>query len=177
MTNVRITGAAQPWSHHSSISPESAAASSWLRNTAAPLAEFLSAEIAGPGQHTLDLSLSRRPPKCLVGRERPEAFSRDVFLAPWSDEYMIVDFYQILGWTYGLIAFLFALGLATPIARHFYPDLPSFRHRLAAPLIFGAMALACFIGFGHAALLLVSLPGLILIAVSHWRRRSGKRAG
>ncbi len=113
----------------------------------------------------------------LVERERWQAFVRDDLLAARSDEWVNANFYQILGWTFMLIACLFALGLATPIARHFYPDSPKFRHRLAAPLIFGALAVACFIGFGRAALFLVALLGLSLIAVSRWRRRSAKRAG
>lgn len=90
--------------------------------------------------------------------------------------HMIPDFYQQFGWTLALIAAVFALGLTAPFARRFYPGSPGFRRRLAAPLIFGAWAVACCIGFGRVALFLVAFLGLILIAITRWRHHREKRA-
>ena len=74
-----------------------------------------------------------------------------------------------------MVAALFALGLAKPFARHFYPGSPGLLPRLAAPLIFGGMAASCFLGVGREVLVFTVLAGLVLIAVTRWRRRGGKK--
>ena len=81
-----------------------------------------------------------------------------------------------MGWNFLLIAVVFALGLATLFARRFYPSSPSFVRRLAAPIIFIVLAVACFAGIGRWALICVTVLGLALIIVSRWRRRGDKHA-
>ena len=65
-------------------------------------------------------------------------------------------FLKLMGWNFLLIAVVFALGLATPFARRFYPSSPSFVRRLAAPIIFIVLAVACFAGVGRWALICVT---------------------
>jgi hypothetical protein len=89
---------------------------------------------------------------------------------------MKMDFYRFFGWMFVFLAAFFALGLTASLARHFYPHSPSFLRRLAGPLIFGLLAVACFMGIGRAALILVVLSGLTLIVISHWRRRNDRPA-
>ena len=88
---------------------------------------------------------------------------------------MNIDFYQLLGWSFILIAAIYALALAGPIARRFYPESPSLLVRLAAPVIFGGLGLACFAGMGRGTFICVALLGLVLISVNRWKRRGLKR--
>ena len=62
-----------------------------------------------------------------------------------------------------LIAGIFSLGLWNPIGRRLYPGAPSVPRRLAAPLVFAALATACFFGHGLEAMLLTTILGALLI--------------
>lgn len=77
-----------------------------------------------------------------------------------------------LGWMFAAIAALFTLGLMPLFARRFYPDSSGLLRRLAAPVIFLLLAVACFTGMALQALSLVVVFGLALIAMS--RRKSRK---
>jgi len=87
---------------------------------------------------------------------------------------MNIDLYAAFGWIFVALAAIFALGMAKPFARYYYPDLPSFPRRLAAPLIFGVLAAACFMGIGRAVLIFVVLVGLTLVFIRRWRCRNNK---
>jgi hypothetical protein len=87
---------------------------------------------------------------------------------------MNADLYKALGWMFVALAGIFALGMAKPFARYYYPGLPGFPRRLAAPLIFGILAAACFMGIGRAALIFVVLLGLTLAVIGRWRGRNDK---
>ena len=89
---------------------------------------------------------------------------------------MDMDLYLVFGWMFVALAGIFALGVARPFARYYYPVLPSFPRRLAAPLIFGILAAACFMGIGRAALIFVALFGLTLAVIRRWRCRNDKPA-
>ena len=74
------------------------------------------------------------------------------------------------------LATIFALGLAGPLARHYYPGPTTFSRRVAAPLIFSVLAAACFTGIGLTALIFAVLLGLTLVIVRRWRLRNDKPA-
>jgi hypothetical protein len=78
-----------------------------------------------------------------------------------------------LGWMFLGIAALFLLGLVPRLAGRFYPTRPRFVTRLAAPVVFGGLAAACFAGFATPALYAVAVVGAVLIVY----RRRGKVAG
>jgi len=84
---------------------------------------------------------------------------------------MHADIYRVLGWTFGLIAAIFSLGLAQPFARHFYRGAVSFPRRMAAPVIFAALAVACFTGMGLPALIFIALFGSATVVIKLWRSR------
>ncbi len=71
--------------------------------------------------------------------------------------------YTTMGWMFVFMAAFFALGLLPQLAKRFYPDSARFRLRLAAPIIFGLMATACFIGLALPAMVLTVALGLPLV--------------
>ena len=77
-----------------------------------------------------------------------------------------------LGWMFVALAAIFTLGLAAPFARRFYPSSPNLLRRLAAPVIFSLLAVACFRGGALPALVVVVIVGVGLIAI---RRRSNQK--
>lgn len=76
------------------------------------------------------------------------------------------------GWMFAALAALFTLGSTAPFARRFYPSAPSFLRRLAAPVIFALLAVACFRGAALPALSFVVILGAVQIVVS---RRIGRK--
>jgi hypothetical protein len=68
------------------------------------------------------------------------------------------------------------MGVIKPFARRFYPGSPTLFQRFAAPLVFGGLAAACFLGFGQEALLLTVAIGLALIGLNRRTRRRAKQA-
>ena len=76
------------------------------------------------------------------------------------------------GWMFAAIAALFTLGLMPLFARRYYPGPTSLPGRLAAPMIFALLSVACFAGMALQALSLVAVLGVALIAVS---RRNGRK--
>jgi hypothetical protein len=79
-----------------------------------------------------------------------------------------------LGGCMAAIAALFALGLMPGLAPRVYRGRPGFARRLAAPAIFGILAIACFSGLGLPTFIAVALAGLALITVA--RVRAGRTA-
>lgn len=82
--------------------------------------------------------------------------------------------YTALAWMFVTIAAIFALGLTPHFARRFYPDMPHFRRRLAAPIIFGLLAAACFTGLAVPALALTAALGLTQVGRDRWRHWQAK---
>jgi hypothetical protein len=80
------------------------------------------------------------------------------------------DFFLPFGWWLLLVAAVFALGLWPRVGRHFYPGAPGFRRRLAAPVIFTCLAVACFRGAGLQAMLVTVILGMTQIVVSRGNR-------
>ena len=76
------------------------------------------------------------------------------------------------GWMFVGLAALFSLGIVPRGAGRFYPTRPGVRVRLAAPVIFGLLAVACFMGVGLPALSTVAVLGVAQILVS---RRANRR--
>ena len=89
---------------------------------------------------------------------------------------MGIEIYEALGWMFVALAAIFALGLAGPLVRHYYPGPSTLPRRMAAPLIFSILAAACFTGIGLAALIFFVLLGLTLMIVRRWRLRNDKPA-
>jgi hypothetical protein len=83
---------------------------------------------------------------------------------------------NIFGWMFVALAAIFLPGLTKLFAKYFYPASPGFSRRMAAPLIFSALALACFMGISFPALTLVVLLGLAQIIVSRLKRRNARHA-
>ena len=75
------------------------------------------------------------------------------------------------GWMFVTLAAIYALGVAEPLARRFYPGSPGFLARLAAPLIFAVLAAACFLHVAVPALIVTVALGTVQIARSRWLRR------
>jgi hypothetical protein len=88
---------------------------------------------------------------------------------------MNTELNNILGWMFVLLATIFSLGLTKLFAKRFYPASPGFSRRLAAPLIFGVLALACFMGTSFLALTLVVLLGSTQVVISHLKHRNASR--
>ncbi|MGH7940687.1 MAG: hypothetical protein ACREFR_06400 [Limisphaerales bacterium] len=83
---------------------------------------------------------------------------------------MNVDiFNKIMGWDFVVIAAIFALGLVKPFVRRFYPASAGFIRRLAAPVIFSALAATCFAGVGLWAFICAVILCLPQIVVSRWK--------
>ena len=76
-----------------------------------------------------------------------------------------------LGWMFAALAALFALGLAPRLAPRFYSAAPSAPRRLAAPVLFAALAVACFLGAAVQALSAVVIAGMPLIVSRRWEGR------
>ena len=93
-----------------------------------------------------------------------------------SNKNMNVELYKVLGWMFVALTAIFALGIAGPLARQYYPGPSTLPRRLAAPLIFNILAMACFMGFGQAALIFTVLLGLTLVVSRRWRLRNDKPA-
>jgi hypothetical protein len=79
-------------------------------------------------------------------------------------------YYVPFGWCMSAVAVLFGFGLIPRLAPRFYPTSPGVLVRLAAPLIFGALAAASFLGVGREALVAVVVLGLAQVVVSRARR-------
>jgi hypothetical protein len=103
-------------------------------------------------------------------------FERDDLPIRRSNEYMNMELCKALGRMFVLLSVVFAMGLIKPFVRHFYPASPGFPRRLAAPIIFVVLAMACFKGLGSVALILVVLSGLTQIIISRRRRRNARHA-
>ena len=103
-------------------------------------------------------------------------FARDDLTMKLSNKYMNIDLYNVFGWMFLAIAAIFTLGIARPLARHYYPGRSTFPRRLAAPLIFGILAAMCFMGIGQAALIFAVLLGLTLVIIRRWGCRNDKPA-
>ena len=80
-------------------------------------------------------------------------------------------YYVQFGWCMVLVAAVFGLGLTPRLGPRFYPDSPGILVRLAAPLIFGGLAVLCFLGLGQEGLVSTAALGLSQVAVSRWRKR------
>jgi hypothetical protein len=76
-----------------------------------------------------------------------------------------------LGWMFAGIAALFSFDLVPRWSGRFYPTRPGFVTRLTAPVIFGALAVACFSGFASAALVMVAVLGSGLILAQRRAKR------
>ena len=76
-----------------------------------------------------------------------------------------------LGWMFVALAAIYALGVAEPLARRFYPGSPGLLARLGAPLIFAGLAAACFQHFAIPALISIVTLGMVQITWSHWLRQ------
>jgi len=81
-----------------------------------------------------------------------------------------------IGWMFVALTAIFALGLSPRWANRFYPTSPSFSRRLAAPVIFAALAAVCFAGFALQALSAVVIAGGALIAMHRRTARRNQRA-
>jgi hypothetical protein len=66
-------------------------------------------------------------------------------------------------WMFAGIAVIFAFGLLPKLASRFYPASPAFRVRLAAPIIFALLAVACALGIAIQTLSAITIAGLTLI--------------
>jgi hypothetical protein len=66
-----------------------------------------------------------------------------------------------LGWMFLSIAALFAFGVSPRFARRFYPEGPGLPARLAAPALFTALSVACFLGMALPALVTTVALGTI----------------
>ena len=68
-------------------------------------------------------------------------------------------YWNSLGWTLLSLAAVFSLGAAPWGARCFYPKAPSLGRRLAAPILFLLLALACFAGIGFPVMVALAVVG------------------
>ena len=76
-----------------------------------------------------------------------------------------------LGWMFIALAALFSLALLPRLAGRFYPTRPGYVTRLAAPVIFGLIAAACFAGYGLPALAVIAVVGFAQIIANRKRVR------
>lgn len=88
----------------------------------------------------------------------------------------MAEFYATFGWCLLALAAIFSLALVPRFARRFYPTGPGVLVRLAAPVIFGALAGACFAGVGFEALVLTAVVGTVLVVHSRWKRPTAPAA-
>ena len=80
------------------------------------------------------------------------------------------------GWMFVGLAALFSLGVVPRWAGRFYPTKPGLRVRLAAPVIFGLLAAACFVGAGFLALGTVVVLGGVQVLVNRRAQRRCRAA-
>lgn len=74
------------------------------------------------------------------------------------------------------VAILFMAGLDRRLAKKMYPLATTLPQRLAAPLIFGTLSAACFLGLGHWVLMGIVATGLPLVAMNRWKLRRKRAA-